>query len=132
MINGLTSLGAGEVEEGEERPVDSFAVYDGANRLIDRQTQISGAAPNLTHIASRSTFAGGIFELYENPDSLPYLDLADNGRLNRGALEAWIINAPEQKANAWDSPAGQRGMTPFEALSAAEVDNLVEFLMTLD
>jgi len=132
VINGLTTLGAGEVAEGEERPVDSFAVYDGANRLIDKQTQVSGAAPNLTHMATRSTFAGGIFELYKNPDSLAYTDLAEDGVVNRGHLEAWIINAPEQKANAWDAPGGQRGMTPFEALSAEEVDNLVEFLMTLD
>ena len=88
--------------------------------------------PNLTHVATRSTFAGGIFELYENPDSVPYLDLAEEGDLNRGQLEAWIINAPAEKANFWNSPGGQRGMTPFEALSAEEVDNLVEFLMSLD
>ena len=39
---------------------------------------------------------------------------------------------PEQKANAWDSPSGQRGMTPFTALSAEDVDNLVEFLTNLE
>lgn len=126
IVNGLTSLGSG----GEG--IDTFAVYDGANRLIDRQTQVSGAAPNLTHFATRSTFAGGIFELYENPDRVAYLDLAEDGDLNLGQLEAWILNAPEEKANAWDSPGGQRGMTPFEALSDTEVDNLVAFLMSLD
>ena len=126
VINGLTSLA---VEDGE---TDSFAIYDGANRLIDKQTQVSGAVPNLTHIATRGSFAGGIFELYENVDQVDYGDLAERGDLNRGALEAWIRNAPEQKANAWESPAGQRGMPPFEALSAEDVDNLVAFLMTLD
>ncbi len=125
VINGLTSL-------NDTDAVDSVELYDGANRLIDKQTQVSGAAPNLTHIASRSSFAGGIFELYENVDEVDYLDLASAGDLNRGQLEAWIINAPEQKANAWDSPTGQRGMTPFEALSDDDVDNLVAFLMTLD
>ncbi len=73
-----------------------------------------------------------MFELYKNPDSHDYLDLAADAELNRGALEAWIVNAPEQKANFWDSPTGQRGMTPFTALSAEEIDNLVAFLMTLD
>lgn len=126
VINGLTALGSG----GEA--VDTYSIYDGANRLIDKQTQVSGAAPNLTHVATRSTFAGGIFELYQNPDSVDYIDLAAKGALNRGELEAWIRNAPELKANAWDAPGGQRGMTPFTALSADEVDNLVAFLMTLD
>ena len=126
VINGLTTLAS----EGGE--VDSAAIYDGANRLIDKQTQVSGAAPNLTHIATRSSFAGGIFDLYENVEDVPYPDLATAGDLNRGALENWIRNAPEMKANFWDSPSGQRGMTPFEALSAEDVDNLVSFLMTLD
>jgi cytochrome c oxidase subunit 2 len=127
VVNGLTS----HTDNG----IDGFEIYDGANRLIDKQTQVSGAAPNLTHFATRSTFAGGIFEMYQNfdPDeAVGYVDLAENGRLNRGDLEAWIINAPEEKANAWDSPSGQRGMTPFEALSAEDVDHLVEFLMSLD
>jgi cytochrome c oxidase subunit 2 len=126
VVNGLTSLGS------DEGVLDSFAIYDGSNRIIDKQTQVSGAAPNLTHLATRSTFAGSIFELYENPESHNYIDLATDGELNRGALEAWIVNAPEQKANFWDSPTGQRGMTPFTALSAEEIDNLVAFLMTLD
>jgi len=123
VINGLTS----HTDDG----MDSYAIYDGANRLIDKQTQVSGAAPNLTHFATRSSFAGGIFDLYQNPDR-PYLTLAKAGTVNRGDLEAWIQNAPEEKANAWDSPSGQRGMTPFPALSAEDIDNLVEFLMSLD
>jgi mono/diheme cytochrome c family protein len=126
VINGLTSLAA---PEGE---TDTFAIYDGANRLIDKPVQVSGAAPNLTHIATRSSFAGGIFNLYNNVDEVPYSDLSVDGVLNRGALEAWLRNAPALKANYWDSPAGQRGMTPFPALSAEDIDHLVSFLMTLD
>ncbi|MEM7094977.1 MAG: cytochrome c oxidase subunit II [Actinomycetota bacterium] len=127
VINGLTRMGS-----GGEGATDTFQIYDGANRLIDKQTQVSGAAPNLTHVMSRSTFGGGIFELYENPDSVPYLDLASDGDLNLGDLEAWIRNAPAVKANAWDSPGGQRGMTPFTALSDEDLDHLVAFLLTLD
>ena len=139
VINGLTS----HYEDGS---IDDFALYSNVGvgddlgdvlnqppvRYIDKQTQVAGAAPNLTHLQSRSTFAGGIFELYKNPDAERYIDLASEGTLNRGALEAWIVNAPEQKANAWDSPSGQRGMTPFTALSAEDVDNLVEFLTNLE
>ncbi|MFT5266869.1 MAG: cytochrome c oxidase subunit 2 [Acidimicrobiales bacterium] len=139
VINGLTS----HYEDGS---IDDFALYSNLRvgesgldavldqppvRYIEKQTQVSGAAPNLTHLQSRSTFAGGIFELYKNPDSENYIDLASEGTLNRGALEAWIVNAPEVKANAWDSPSGQRGMTPFTALSAEDVDNLVEFLTNM-
>ena len=142
VINGLTSVTPGETHleigvGGDE--LANFGIYatDIENglppvRLIDRQTQVSGAAPNLTHFATRSTFAGGIFDLYDFPDRTDYVDLAATATLNRGALEAWIINAPEQKANAWDSPNGARGMRPFETLSAEEVDNLVAFLTSLD
>ncbi len=145
VINGLTS-------HGDDGALDGWSLYstldEGAPpedrfdrpavRIIDKQTQVSGAAPNLTHFATRSSFAGGIFDLYENfyevtsYENLRYIDLPEQGDLNRGALEAWITNAPEQKANAWDSPTGQRGMTPFESLSAQDIDNLVAFLMTLD
>lgn len=129
VINGLTMLGdPPDTEAGYAGSVDSAAMYDGANRLIPRDVLIAGAAPNLTHVASRSTFAGGIFELYENPDDTPYLDLAERGTLNRGQLEHWIVNAPEVKANAADE---LRGM-PARALSDDEVDQVVAFLMTLD
>jgi len=156
IINGLTS-------QSGDGSVDDFSLYSnllegtsGLEAVTDRppvrtieemQVQVSGAAPNLTHFQSRSSFAGGIFELYKDVDDLDYgpvetnpdspcaqrryTNLGDCGVVNRGPLEAWIINAPEVKANAWDSPSGQRGMTPFTALSAEEVDNLVEFLTNM-
>lgn len=126
VINGVTSLVAADGE------TDGIGIYDGANRLIPKQTQMSGAAPNLTHFASRSSFAGGIFELYENVDEVHYLDLSSSGDLNRGQLEAWIKDAPSQKANYWNSSEGQRGMPPFPGLTDEDIDNLVEFLVTLD
>lgn len=63
--------------------------------------------PTLTHLASRETFAGGIFETNE-----------DN-------LKAWIRNPPEQK------PGAQ--MPPFAAnLTDEELDDLVTYLLTLE
>ncbi|MEO8696807.1 MAG: cytochrome c oxidase subunit II [Acidimicrobiales bacterium] len=77
--------------------------------------QVSGAAPELTHFSSRTTFAGGIFRLY-NAD----------GTWNRTALEAWLRNPPAEK----DAYAeGKRGM-PNLGLSADQIEGLVEFLMT--
>jgi cytochrome c oxidase subunit 2 len=89
-------------------------IYKGAQ-------QISGAAPNLTHFANRTTFAGGIFDLYK----------AD-GELNRPQLEAWLRNPPAEKAMAPNDtdPAESRGM-PNLNLSEAQIDDLVEFLQTL-
>ena len=77
---------------------------------------VSNAAPNLTHFMSRTTYAGGIFNLYE-PD----------GSLDRTQLEAWLRNAPEEK------PAyaqGGRGM-PNMGLSEDQIDDLVAYLTTL-
>lgn len=83
-------------------------IYAGAD-------QVSGAAPELTHFASRTTFAGGIFRLY-NAD----------GSWNRTALEAWLRDPPAEK----DAYAeGKRGM-PNLGLSDAQIEGLVEFLMS--
>jgi cytochrome c oxidase subunit 2 len=89
-------------------------IYQGAE-------QVSGAAPNLTFFANRTTYAGGIFNLY-NPD----------GSLNRPQLEAWLRNPPEEKAMApnVDDPTLSRGM-PALGLDEATIDDLVEFLQTL-
>jgi cytochrome c oxidase subunit II len=76
---------------------------------------VSGAAPDLTHFASRRSFAGGIFELYN-----------DDMSLNRSQLEAWLRNPPAEKAMY---PDGGRGM-PQLGLTEAEIDDLVEYLLS--
>jgi cytochrome c oxidase subunit 2 len=89
-------------------------IYKGAE-------QVSGAAPNLTFFANRTTYAGGIFNLY-NAD----------GTLNRPQLEAWLRNPPAEKAMApnLDDATKSRGM-PNLGLDEATIDDLVEFLQTL-
>ena len=77
---------------------------------------VSNAAPNLTHFMSRTTYAGGIFDLYE-PD----------GSLDRSQLEAWLRNSPDEK------PAyaqGRRGM-PNMGLDEKQIDDIVAYLQTL-
>ncbi len=96
----------------------------------------SGAAPDLTHFASRSVFAGAIYSQYitvdANDDALDvasYLDLSENGRFNVAQLKRWISNAPGQKDMA---PEDLRGMPAFPALNDQDLDNLVAYLATLD
>ena len=104
--------------------------------------QVSGAAPNLTHLMTRSTFAGGIFELYDQANDgdpnydlggIPYNDLPEEGTFNRNQLEAWLRNPPAEKPMAPDptqySQYG-RGM-PNLNLSEQQIDQLVAYLETL-
>ncbi|MEL7156289.1 MAG: cytochrome c oxidase subunit II [Actinomycetota bacterium] len=108
---------------------------------------VSKAAPDLTHFATRSTFAGGIFGVYLGPGTDPnddaldvseYLTLAgqaavadspDDFRLNAAQLKRWVANAPSQKAMA---PDQARGMLAFPQLTDEELDEVVAYLATLD
>ena len=101
--------------------------------------QVSGAAPDLTHFMSRSTFAGAKFDLRKEtpackargedwastPDGITQC-------LNRNDLEAWLRNAPAMKAmypGETMSPQS-RGMPNFN-LTEEQIDQLVAFLITL-
>ena len=82
----------------------------------------SGSAPDLTHFASRTTFAGGLFNIY-NPD----------GSLNDDDLAAWIRNPYDVKENyADDLPEGAlpRGM-PDMGLSERQIADVITLLATL-
>ncbi len=81
--------------------------------------QASGAAPNLTHFASRSTFAGAILNTY-NPD----------GTLNRVDLEAWLRNPADLKDNYTVPGEQYRGMPNLE-LTEQQIDDLVAYLAGL-
>ncbi len=106
---------------------DEPGIYGGGNQITS--SLVSGAAPNLTHLLSRTTFAGSVFDLYENRAKyLRYNSVADRGKLNRGELDAWIRNAPARKANA---PDDSRGMPSFPGLSDSEVSDLIDYLATL-
>ena len=107
-------------------------------------TLVSGAAPNLTHLMSRISFAGGTFSLLTEecrddllaatPDEFGEMYLAgtDESCLNRIELEEWLRNAPAKKAMypTVNEDGLGRGM-PYLALSEAQIDDLVEYLVTL-
>lgn len=96
--------------------------YDGA-------AQESGAAPNLTHFASRGVYAGGMFSLYDDANGNDVIDWDEiGGDVDRNQLEAWLRNSPSEKPMA---PDDFRGM-PNLGLSESEIDLLVAYLLSLD
>ena len=102
--------------------------YDGA-------TQVSGAAPNLTHFASRGSYAGGIFDLWEDLDGDGLIETEEiGGQLDTNQLEAWLRNPAAEKALA-PTPTGDnefgRGM-PDLGLNEAQIDALVAYLIGLE
>ena len=108
----------------------------------------SGAAPNLSHLMSRNTFAGAMFDLlskqcrdevWNAPSDVigaKYLTGVTEECLNQKDLRAWLRNAPEVKpmyANAENlaiSNGKYRGM-PYLALSEDDITKLVAYLITL-
>ncbi len=128
---------AGELEglaaEGEEvftAQCASCHLVDGLNTdTYDGAAQVSGAAPNLTHFASRGIYAGGIFNLWEDTDGDGAVETEEiGGQLDRNTLEAWLRNPPAEKPLY---PQGNRGM-PDLGLSEADIDSLVAYLTALD
>jgi len=114
----------------------------------ERPPLVSGIAPDLTHFATRGTFAGSIFNLYTPQESgapVPTpgdpADVANPGEpggalvggdpapysVNRTTLEAWLRNPPAMKPAYAD---GQRGM-PNLGLTEEQIDQLVAYLETL-
>jgi cytochrome c oxidase subunit 2 len=105
----------------------------------DEVLQVAGVVPNLTKFMSRTTFAGAKFELRLPTEACEArgLNWADTEEgitecLNRKDLEAWLRNAPAEKAMA----AGEvpslhsRGMNNFN-LTEDQIDDFVAFLITL-
>lgn len=124
-------------------------VIKGINDVKMKETPpplVAGVAPDLTHLMTRGTFAGSIYNLYDpvNADGTPgdpgdvadpgdpgaalYGGAVDTSRVNRVTLEAWLRNAPSLKPMY---PQGGRGM-PNLNLTEEQIDQLVAFLMTLN
>ncbi len=109
---------------------------------------VAGAAPNLSHLMSRNTFAGAMFDLVTpecradvwKSDSASfgakYLAGVSEDCLNQSDLRGWLRNAPEMKpmyANPalLESTGGKyRGM-PNLGLTESNIEKLVAYLLTL-
>ncbi|MFN5839771.1 MAG: cytochrome c oxidase subunit II [Acidimicrobiaceae bacterium] len=108
----------------------------------------SGAAPNLSHLMSRNTFAGAMFDLVNeecradvwNAKSeefgAKYLAGVSEDCLNEKDLRAWLRNAPAMNPmyadprNLEKSNGLDRGM-PNLGLTEDDIDKLVAYLLTL-
>jgi cytochrome c oxidase subunit 2 len=96
---------------------------------FDGAALVAGAAPDLTHFASRGAFAGAIFPLWEDVDGNGEVDPDEIGKaLNVADLEAWLRDPPAQKAMA---PDDGRGMPDLQ-LTEEQIDALVAYLETLE
>ncbi|CAN5650601.1 cytochrome c oxidase subunit II [soil metagenome] len=101
---------------------------DGVNE-VEEADLVAGAAPNLTHLMTRQTFAGSMFELMsDDPECTSPVTPNAEQCLNRPELEAWLRNPPAQKPAYAE---GRRGM-PNLGLSEEQIDDLVAYLTTLD
>jgi cytochrome c oxidase subunit II len=107
----------------------------------------SGVAPDLTHIATRGTFAGSVFNLYDpsdpkepslpgdpdnlslpgNPGGALYGGSSDPFLFNTTQLQAWIRNPPAQLP---EDATAHRGM-PNLHLSETQIAQLTAYLETL-
>ncbi len=109
------------------------------------QAVVSGAVPNLTHLMSRTTFAGSTFPMIKD-DCMSHLTAAGINEVgplylqgvtpecfNRLELEEWLRNPPEKKPMYTTDPDDQgriRGM-PNLGLSEDTIDSLIDYLTTL-
>ena len=107
---------------------------------------VSGAAPNLTNLMTRNTFAGATWDLLSadcrdkvwkaKPEEFGALYLAGVGPecLNQSELREWLRNAPAKKPmfadpNNLESTGGKyRGM-PNLNLTDDQIDELVAYLL---
>ncbi len=96
---------------------------------IEGAALVAGAAPNLTHFASRGTFAGGIFDLWVDEDGNGEVDADEiGGVLNVADLAEWLRNPDDSKPAAAEQ---SRGM-PDLNLTEEHIDALVAYLETLE
>ncbi|KAA0235590.1 MAG: cytochrome c oxidase subunit 2 [Acidimicrobiales bacterium] len=100
--------------------------------------QVANNAPNLTHLMSRSTFAGSMFDLYADTGDgvCPVVSDSPTAEEQHSAgctpnlvdLESWLRDPPAMKPMA---PDGNRGM-PNLGLSEEQVSALIAYLTILE
>jgi len=127
--------------------VNGLLDAEGVPSIAAPETRVySGAAPNLSHLMSRNTFAGASWDLLTeecrdrvwnaSPEEFGarYLEGVTAECLNEVDLREWLRNAPEKKPMFADpeelAATGDlyRGM-PYLALSEAQIDQLVAYLL---
>lgn len=127
--------------------VDGLVDDEGNPVIAIPETRVyAGAAPNLTHLMSRNTFAGATFDLVTqecrdrvweaSPEEFgaAYLEGVTPECLNQVDLREWLRNPPEKKPmyadpEKLDETDGlSRGM-PDLGLSEEQIDQLIAYLL---
>ncbi|MET0144525.1 MAG: cytochrome c oxidase subunit II [Ilumatobacteraceae bacterium] len=127
--------------------VDGLLDADGNPVIAQPQDYVwSEAAPNLTNLMTRNTFAGAMFDLLTSVcmdrvwDASPeefgavYLEGVTLDCLNQVDLREWLRNAPEKKPMYTDpeelgpTDGKTRGM-PYLALSEDQIDQVIAYLL---
>ncbi len=122
MIEGVNSPECSAIETEEAYDPEAGTCWLGATGFTGA-AQVSGAAPNLTHLMSRYLFVGGLYELRN----------VETGELHRNNLEGWIRNPQDYKPTYPEPTRGNtfgRGM-PQLPLTEDQIDDLVAYLSTL-
>ena len=128
--------------------IDGLENNDGTPVVARPDLQVwSGAAPNLTNLMTRNTFAGASWDLLSEPEcrervweadpdefSALYLEGVTDDCLNEVDLREWLRNAPAKKPMYADPEKLEetdglvRGM-PYLALSEDQIDDLIAYLL---
>lgn len=129
--------------------IDGLTRADGTPIIsAPEESVLTGAAPNMTHFASRNTFAGATWDLLtpqcradvwqSDPETFgtKYLKGVTPECLQQNDLREWLRNAPGKKPMYVDptkleaSGGLYRGM-PYLGLSENDIDSLIAYLVTL-
>ena len=128
--------------------IDGLTNADGTPVVARPDLQVwSGAAPNLTNLMTRNTFAGASWDLLTEPEcrdyvwdappeefSARYLEGVSADCLNQVDFREWLRNAPAKKPMYTDPEKLEetdglvRGM-PYLALSEDQIDDLIAYLL---
>jgi cytochrome c oxidase subunit 2 len=126
QIHGVNTTGCQPLPAGTEFDEATFdpatECYKGVSAGWTKAAQVSGNAPNLTHLMSRERFIGGLYDLHQ-PDGSPAVN----------TIAAWIRNPEDFKAMAPTPTRGNvfgRGM-PKLPLTEDQIHDVVAYLTTL-
>ena len=135
QVNGLVD------DRGTDDPSDDTLVVSYPDQFV-----YSGAAPNLTNLMGRNTFAGATYDLLTDecradvweadPSQFGdrYLEGVTEDCLNEIELREWLRNSPDKKPMYADpemlaeTDGKTRGM-PYLALSEDQIDQLIAYLL---
>ena len=85
---------------------EAFREEDG----IEGAALVSGAAPNLTHFASRGVFAGGVFDLWVDQDGNGEVETDEIGERAQRRRPRGVAARPARPRSRW--PPGSRAACP--------------------